>query len=98
MSRKFKDFYRKPYRGFESLPLRQPVWTAEKLPNIASKNARNCGHSAIHTLKPDQRNRIAKRSRSGSDPFSLDSRNAVRFDEDHGRTQCDHKSTIQRTR
>ena len=50
-------------------PLRQPVWTVEKFPNIASKNAGNCGHSAIHTLKPDQRNRIAKRSRSGSDPF-----------------------------
>src|SRR5207248_11784541 len=77
--RNFEEVSRKPYRGFESLSLRHAVWAVEKFLNVASRNARNGRNSAIHTLKPDQRKRPANPSMVGSDHFSLDSRNAVRF-------------------
>src|SRR5437763_12354780 len=94
MCRNFEKFSRKPYRGFEFLSLRHAVWTAEKFPNIASKNARNGRNSAIFTPKPDQRKRPVRQSGATLEAFSLHTRNSVRFRRGAGanamRSQSDH--------
>jgi hypothetical protein len=46
----------KGYRGFESLPLRQPVWSAENPRHFRFENARNRPISAIFVCKLDRRN------------------------------------------
>ena len=47
--------YGKPYRGFESLSLRQVVWVAEKCVDRALNKSDKWPQFSTLPLKPDQR-------------------------------------------
>jgi hypothetical protein len=74
---------RKPYREFESLSLRQTVWTPEKSGCLVPKIAQNRRNSSTFALKQDRRCAFLWRPDTQSG-----------FNDSIRRMQCDHKPMI----
>jgi hypothetical protein len=69
---KRRSFYSnsKPYREFESTPLRHAVWIAEKTCLFSLEDPQKCRNSGIFGLKPDRRNWPADQEVPRCQPFS----------------------------
>jgi hypothetical protein len=86
----------KPYRGFESLSLRQTVWVAEKLGGLALKIARNGRNSATPCSQTGPEKVNCSMLISGLWPFSTSGTKQYGLNDSIRRMRSDHKPMIKR--